>query len=412
MSGSTQKGDGTTVTQLDPQIKADWLSEFQNAQNVAAGLNKTPVPQQQVAAQNADQTAANILLNQQIANGVPNNTVAKGVSAAYDVSNYKPQQIDPSQINGRGVEYLTGNATTAGNAADAQKVTYDRSAVSNVNDPTLLGVNLKKYENPFQQDVIDSTMADWQHGLDLQKNSDKADAAAADAFGNSRYGVVKANTNDAADRTLASTLAGLNTQNFTQAAQNATNDLNRGVTADQSNQQADLTVFGQNSAQKQQTELANAAAQNQRQEYNATNKQSMDLANQQAGNAARMQTAANDQQARVLNSQQDLAAQSANQGAGLTANSQALGAANTLGQLGGQQQQIGLNNVGALNAQGASIQGQSQNVLNAAYNNAQAQRNAPTQALQVAESPFQITLPSTAQGGTSNSNSSGKGVGL
>lgn len=264
-------------------------------------------------------------------------------------------------------------------------------------------------QDPYQDQVVNQTISDAERARQIQQQDDKSSAIAAHAFGGSREGVQKALTNDAFQRNLDTTLAGLNSAGYTQATGLAETDLNRGVTADQSNQNADLTVFGQDSAQKQQTALANAAAQNERQQYNATNKQQMDLANQSAGNTARLQTAANDQQARVLNSQQNLAAQTANQGAGLTANAQATTAADLLGRLGGQQQTMGENDVTALNTEGSVLQNQSQNQLNAVYNNAQAQRQAPVDALNVAESPFKV-IPTTASGSTTTS--SGKGMGI
>jgi hypothetical protein len=320
-------------------------------------------------------------------------------------------------------------------------------------------------------------MADLEHQRQIQRNSDKADAAAAGAFGNSRQGVVQANTNEAFDRTAASTLANLNSQGFDKANQLSLADIGNKLTAQQGNQNVGLSVAQQNSAQRQQANLDNAAglanrqqfdaanrqqtnlsnaaglaarqdldanlsqqarqfnaaSQQQGQQFNATNQQQMSLANLNAANTARSETAANDQAARMaqfsaeqarntqdaansLTAQQanqstDLAGQQSNQQAGLTGNAQDLQASQLLAGYGQQRQQMGLNQVNALNSQGQINQDQKQSELDAAFKNATAQDQRATQALQIAGAPFS-NLPGMSQGGTSTTSSSGKGLGI
>lgn len=476
MSGSATNADGTSTTSVDDRILNPWLDVVGQSQDVSKQLLDSKVPMQHVADQSQDTKRADSVLNAAVNNDAGFKQLADAQDLASQAGKYNPDMIDPmqlksaqigpvAQVNGRDVQYLTGDATTAGNfrqaakvtAPDftgAQKMTIDRGSVSNV-DPHSVVSDLGKYQNPFQQDVIDASMNELEHQRQLQKNADKADFAASNAFGNSRRGVVEANTNADFLRDKGNLLASLNNQGFNTATGLRTQDVNNQYDAQKANQAADLNVFSQNAAQKQQTELFNATgqaarqdanaalkqqtqlfnAQNQgdRQEFNAGQKQAMDLANLQFGNAARAGTAANDQAARMYNAdalntaglsqaqlaQQtglanqatDLSAQGSNQQAGLAGASQDLAASQQLAALGAQKQNMGLTNVNALNQQGQINQGQAQSQLDAIFKNATAKYNQPIQALQVAESPFNV-IPSMGSGGTSNTQSSGKGIGF
>jgi hypothetical protein len=76
---------------------------------------------------------------------------------------------------------------------------------------------VQKYMNPYQQDVIDASMADLNRQRQMQQMRDLNSATAAKAFGGSRQGVAQALTNEAYDRTAANTLANLRSQGFSQA---------------------------------------------------------------------------------------------------------------------------------------------------------------------------------------------------
>lgn len=76
---------------------------------------------------------------------------------------------------------------------------------------------VQKYMNPYQQEVIDASMADLNRQRQMQQMRDLNTATQAKAFGGSRQGVAQALTNEAYDRTAASTLANLRNQGFTQA---------------------------------------------------------------------------------------------------------------------------------------------------------------------------------------------------
>lgn len=76
---------------------------------------------------------------------------------------------------------------------------------------------VQKYMNPYQEGVINTTMAGLERQRQMQQLNDLNAATRAKAFGGSRQGVAEALTNEAAQRTAASTLANLQSQGFSQA---------------------------------------------------------------------------------------------------------------------------------------------------------------------------------------------------
>jgi hypothetical protein len=92
------------------------------------------------------------------------------------------------------------------------------------NTPTI-AAGMGTYQNPFTQSVIDRAMADVGRTTAMQQEANKAAAARAGAFGGSRQGLVEAETNAAAQRTLGDLSANLNMQGFNTAAQLAGQDI-------------------------------------------------------------------------------------------------------------------------------------------------------------------------------------------
>ena len=75
--------------------------------------------------------------------------------------------------------------------------------------------------NPYQQQVIDTTMAQMGQKNAQQMSSLKGTEAQQGAFGGSRAAVTEATLGGQQDMNMASTLAGLNNQNYTQAVAQA-----------------------------------------------------------------------------------------------------------------------------------------------------------------------------------------------
>ena len=86
---------------------------------------------------------------------------------------------------------------------------------------------LQQYMNPFQQQVIDATMAQLGEQGQLQQNQLAGQATRGGAFGGSRYGVQQAALSGEQQGARAQALAGLNLQNYGQAQQGFQNQMER-----------------------------------------------------------------------------------------------------------------------------------------------------------------------------------------
>jgi len=77
--------------------------------------------------------------------------------------------------------------------------------------------DLTSFTNPFQQAVIDQTLADLERQGDLAKSKLAADAVGGGAFGGSRFGIQGAELDRNLADVKARTIAQLNAQNYAQA---------------------------------------------------------------------------------------------------------------------------------------------------------------------------------------------------
>lgn len=77
--------------------------------------------------------------------------------------------------------------------------------------------DIARFQNPYQGQVTDATMAQLGQDRLVARNGLKSDMAGAGAFGDKRRGVMEAELEGQYDRTAAQTLAGLNSQGFNTA---------------------------------------------------------------------------------------------------------------------------------------------------------------------------------------------------
>lgn len=177
---------------------------------------------------------------------------------------------------------LLGQASAGANAGQS----YSPMSVS---PQTLASTNLQPYENPYTQDVVNTTM----NQLDLQRqqalNNQGSQFTANGAFGGARQGVADAQTNALYGNIAAQTLAGLNQQNFTQAQQAAGQDISNNLQGQLSNQQAGLQ--GANLNLGASGLLGNLAGEQQQLGTNAANQLNSLGAEQQATQTAADQAA-------------------------------------------------------------------------------------------------------------------------
>ena len=162
----------TTTQTLDPQIKAAFLGNLSQAQQVAAGLG----PQQFAGFDPLYTQGEQMALS---AGGAGQNALAQAAQAAQNAIGYQPQQIGY-------------------NAADVQS-----------------------YYNPYEQQVVDQSLADIERQRQLASMNLGQQATAAKAFGGSRHGIAEGQLAGEYGRTAAQTAANLRNTGYQNALQMA-----------------------------------------------------------------------------------------------------------------------------------------------------------------------------------------------
>lgn len=312
------------------------------------------------------------------------NVSADSVGAGMVGANYNPSAISPQMLSGN-FNYSPQMVSGAGGVSAQQ-----------VQDRAFTDYDISKYMNPYTNEVIDTSLNDLERSRQRTENAQKADMLAAGAWGGSRSGVAQSLTNEGFANTAASTAANLRNQGFNTAAQLISQDANRNLAGQQSNQQASLQAAMTNASLGLQAQLANQAAGLDAAKFGANYGLQQGLANQSAdmqGQLANLQSSqfganlglnaslANQDaalraalanqganlNASLANQSAGLNAQIANQGAGLQANAQSLAGANLLGNLGAQQQAMGTQDAQNLLNIGGQQQQQAQLPLDFAY---------------------------------------------
>lgn len=261
MGASKSKSTQQSSSGLDPELKAKQLENIARATGVAGSLQARQFAGPTTGmteAQNVFSRLTN-LTPQQVALG-QNVGLQDAMSAARAVSQYTPEQVQAGSF---------------------------------------LNKNLQAYMNPFQQAVIDTSLADIERSRQLGAQQQAAQAVKARAFGGSRQAVAQAETNRAALEQAARTSAQLRAQGY----------------------EAATGLMGQELSMEQQAALAN----------------------QQAGLAGAQQRLAGAQQLYGMGEGQqrlDLQAQQLNQAAGLTAAQQQAAAAQQLYGTASQEQAL------------------------------------------------------------------------
>jgi hypothetical protein len=261
--------------------------------------------------------------------------VNSAINLAQQAAAYRPMTVTPATMAAASLSPV-GNITAAA---------INRGDIGNLAAGSFLGGDVSAYMNPYIQQVIGTTMADLNRQRDIQRQADNARAVQAQAFGGSRQAVADAQTNEAFNNTMASTVAGLYGQGFDRATALMMQDYDRAMQAQQGNQAIDASVASQNAGFVQ-----SAAAANQDNQY------------QQAyQNALLQQQAAQNNLSALMESQQ------LNQAAGMATANLGLNAATQLGGFGKTQQDMALANVQALTQAGTLQQMVEQAKLDADY---------------------------------------------
>jgi len=180
------KGGGSSSTQtqqqqLDPDVKARMLQNYDFALNVA-NREYQPYPYQRIADFSPTQEAA----FQQ---------VSRAAQSAQ-------QPITQAQaIASRAASYA----------------------------PDTIAAGMATYQNPYTEQVVNTTLSDIDRARQMANQQTAAQAVRARAFGGSRQGVAEAETNRAAMEQAARTSAQLRSQGFQQAGELAARDIGFGL---------------------------------------------------------------------------------------------------------------------------------------------------------------------------------------
>ena len=163
------------------------------------------------------------------------------------------QATDPTKGLGSFQPFLT-KATTAADAATALTGTGAGTGAGSI----------QSYMSPYQQQVIDTTMAEFDRQAQIRANQQAAAALGVPgAFGGGREGVQRAEYQAASDRNRAQTFANLQQQGFQNAAARRQQDLANQMSI--SNLQSGLGARAQDFARAQISGLGTLGAQQQAQ---------------------------------------------------------------------------------------------------------------------------------------------------
>lgn len=338
MGASTnQQQQSQTTNTLDPWVKGLISTNVAQAET-AADTPYTPFTGESIApftsTQIQGQNYLTNLANDPSASG--GNTLDAATAAAKASAGYTPQQITAPTATS------TGYAPTSYNAS--------------LLDPS----SIAAFENPYTQQVVDTTNAAANQSLLQEENQNNANATKAGAWRGSAAAVQNAVSTGLSNTALDTTDAGLYSAGYTQAA----------------------GLAGSNVDRENAALAANAAAANSASAFGAGAANTADLAN--AG--------------------YNLTAQEQNQQAGLTANQQQQAASSLLGNLSAQELAQNTARGNLLTGVGATqqAQGQAQDTFNYNQYLAQVAYPAQQQAIRNAALGMVPAVQSSSSSGTSN----------
>ena len=212
-------------------------------------------------------------------------TTAGLLDSPLGLPDYQIAGMDPLRSSAIGLgEQLSGSYQPFIEGAKEQDLAAQQALTSGLGFLQPSQANIDKFMNPYQQNVIDSAMTQLDRQADIRKAGADAQAIQSGAFGGSRQGVQRAETERNLQNTKADTLARLLSSGFGQA-QKASQEAGRlsggigqafgtlaGTTSDigrlqQALGQADVSQLSQLGAMRQAQQQAglDATRQNQMQ---------------------------------------------------------------------------------------------------------------------------------------------------
>ena len=139
------------------------------------------------------------------------------------IGGFQPLMQQGSQTLGTGLSTLGTGLSTVGTGLSTVGTAMDPVEQARLAAQGTAGLyqpnDLSAYMNPYQQDVIDATMAELNKQGLMQGNQLGAQAVGAGAYGGSRFGIAEAELAGNLQDARAKALAQLNQQNYLQALQ-------------------------------------------------------------------------------------------------------------------------------------------------------------------------------------------------
>ena len=190
LGGSSTPSSSTSSTSIDPDIKAAYLQQLADARTAAAGLGTRQFEGFTPGYATAEQqlTATGI-------GGAGQQTTNRAAELALAEAGYTPQQIQAMT----GAQYMSA------------------------------------YQNPYEQQVVQGTLADIERQRQISQQAQQARATGARAFGGSRQAVAESIANEDYMRQAANTAAQLRSAGFTTAAGFGQTDAARAMEAARAN---------------------------------------------------------------------------------------------------------------------------------------------------------------------------------
>ena len=190
LGGSSTPSSSTTSTSIDPDLKAAYLQQVADARTAAAGLGTRQFEGFTPGYATAEQqlTATGI-------GGAGQQTTNQAAQLALREAGYTPEQIQAMT----GAQYMSA------------------------------------YQNPYEQQVVQATLADIERQRQISQQAQQARAVGAKAFGGTRQGIAESLANEDYLRQAANTAAQLRSAGFTTAAGFGQTDAARAMEAARAN---------------------------------------------------------------------------------------------------------------------------------------------------------------------------------
>jgi len=156
----------------------------------------------------------------------------------------------------------------------------------NVTAGQLAGTDLSQYQNPYETQVVQSTLSDLDRSRQMAMGQAGAQATAAGAFGGSRLALMEAETNRSFADQAARSAGQLRQAGFNQAQGMAQQDIAGRMQAGLANQGANLQAGTTTANLMQQAGLSNQSALNQASQFGSSAANQAALVNASAQNQA------------------------------------------------------------------------------------------------------------------------------